>query len=363
MAPSPNSCSVSPSKLADMSHHVLNQPLMATSEVDNNDVTHVTHERPLHAALIKGNLEAAKRLLDLGADKNATDDNQQSPLIVATRLNDTEGVGLLVSKHANVNMYDHQGYTPIMVATDQGSLPIVRQLIDAGADIHARDAEGMGLLSIAAEKTKNPALFRFLLDQGLDPRQRDKTGLTPLHDLILNSNMTSYLVGSDLDICQVDELPKGLLSLVVDLNRGNADSILRRLPGKIPQKKLKDMINYYPERFVSCLVAAVITNEIAAIHTLIRYGADVNKKGTVEGSPLMAACAKGRFDAVKVLVQYGAWIEYTENNNGRKVIRNGIELAHNFPNIQHWLLVGRYTDDKLMKEAGDAGECQGARGA
>jgi hypothetical protein len=147
----------------------------------------------------------------------------------------------------------------------------------------------------------------------------------------------------------VQDIPKGFLGLVIEINHGDADFVLRRVLRRMPRDKWKDMINDYPKRFVSCLVAAVIRDETEAIHTLIKFGANVNKEGTPEGTALMAACMRGQFEAVKILVRYGARIAYTiQDDDGRTLIRDGISLAHRFPEVQQWLLVGQYTSRKFL---------------
>jgi hypothetical protein len=57
---------------------------------------------------------------------------------------------------------------------------------------------------------------------------------------------------------------------------------------------------------------------------------------------------------VKILVRYGARIAYTiQDDDGRTLIRDGISLAHRFPEVQQWLLVGQYTSRKFLGRAGD----------
>ena len=81
---------------------------------------------------------------------------------------------------------------------------------------------------------------------------------------------------------------------------------------------------------------------------LIDAGAALELEGGDHGTPLLGACATGRLSAVKVLVSKGAKLHYTKDGS---TIR-ALDKAKNFPEIRHWLLVGRYIEGPrlLMKD-------------
>ncbi len=60
----------------------------------------------LHAAAQRGNLELVKLLVGYGADINATDIRDQSPLIIATLNRNTEVVNYLLSLNVNLEIRD-----------------------------------------------------------------------------------------------------------------------------------------------------------------------------------------------------------------------------------------------------------------
>ncbi|SPO01932.1 uncharacterized protein DNG_04605, partial [Cephalotrichum gorgonifer] len=81
-----------------------------------------------------------------------------------------------------------------------------------------------------------------------------------------------------------------------------------------------------------------------AIDLLVRHGADINLERSTEGTPLLTACSRGRLEAVKMLVGYGASVTYKCNGK----VRSGVAAAARFPEIQRWLLVGRYTERRAL---------------
>ena len=296
-----------------------------------------------------GNTGSGREIMELLLDRRGGEVTITKGVVQAAAGNKQEIIELI---------HHYQSATPLMSAVDSGNLDKIKKLVDAGANLNVKDLDGRGLLSLAAERTKNPAIFHYLLGLGLDPYQYDKGGYMPLHYMILNPGMTAYVLNADFDFWRMGDVPKGLFSVIVGLSRDGADFVLRRLLRRMPRETLKWMINDYPMRYVSCLCTAVIRNDMDALHTLVRFGADVNKEGCEEGSPLMVACAKGHFEAVKALVRYGARIAYTTNQSSNTssvvLLRNALSFR-SFGHICFWLLVGRYTSLKIDKVA-DSGK-------
>ncbi|KAK7508988.1 hypothetical protein IWZ03DRAFT_391015 [Phyllosticta citriasiana] len=58
------------------------------------------------------------------------------------------------------------------------------------------------------------------------------------------------------------------------------------------------------------LCQASLLEDVDSIVLLLEHGADIDKEGCPDGSPLMAACSAGRLDLVDCLVRRGAKITY-----------------------------------------------------
>jgi ankyrin repeat protein len=82
---------------------------------------------PLHLAAFFGNLDAARLLLDLGADVHAVSRNSlaNTPLHAATAGKHREIALLLIEKGANPRAVDAGGYTPLEIARQNGLTEVV----------------------------------------------------------------------------------------------------------------------------------------------------------------------------------------------------------------------------------------------
>ena len=113
-----------------------------------------------------GNLEAAKEALAKGADVNARDKNQMTPLHKAVgnigksteKNSDAFGVvRLLLDHQADVNAQDKWQLTPQHYAVNNGHTEVVQLLLERGADLTAvDDKKRTALLLESAAKTKQP---------------------------------------------------------------------------------------------------------------------------------------------------------------------------------------------------------------
>ena len=89
-------------------------------------------ETPLHR-VASSYLAMAKLLIEKGADVNARDSSQRTPLHNAARMDDTQTAALLIAKGADVNAKTNHGATALNRATSHGHEEIVQLLKQAGA--------------------------------------------------------------------------------------------------------------------------------------------------------------------------------------------------------------------------------------
>jgi len=170
---------------------------------------------PLLYAARKGCLQCAETLLKAGADKDLTDPDGVSPLLLATLNFNFDIAALLVQRGANVNKWDTWGRSPIYAAVDMNTLPtggradrpsldkttglkLIAILLDAGANPNLqlklfppyrslRDDRGADtLLSIGttplirAAKAGDIDAMKLLIAHGAKVDLPTATGITPL---------------------------------------------------------------------------------------------------------------------------------------------------------------------------------------
>ena len=95
---------------------------------------------PLVYAVNRQHLDAAKLLIERGADVNALSKVGGSPLMAAVAKKRLEFITLLLAHGANPNSTVGK-QTPLHIAVKNGCLDCVTALVEAGADVNARTAD------------------------------------------------------------------------------------------------------------------------------------------------------------------------------------------------------------------------------
>ncbi|KAL8709883.1 MAG: hypothetical protein Q9220_005499 [cf. Caloplaca sp. 1 TL-2023] len=102
----------------------------------------------------------------------------------------------LVAAGLDLHSTDHRGYNIVLNAVDEGKLEYVERLEDYGADFQIKCHEGRAALHVLASRLVKEssswrpiACLKYLLDQGLDPNDRDYAGDTMLHVLVSSAKL------------------------------------------------------------------------------------------------------------------------------------------------------------------------------
>lgn len=106
----------------------------------------------LYAAAMKNHINAARALVDAGADVNAGFPNDK-PILVAASSGSNDVLRFLITlPKINVNERDNGSYTPMLYAAFNGHPETVKILFDAKADCKIKGCDGNTPLSIAKER-------------------------------------------------------------------------------------------------------------------------------------------------------------------------------------------------------------------
>ena len=176
----------------------------APREPDGGELT------PLVYAARAASVDAARVLLEAGADVNQVTRYGWSPLLAATQNRNYQMGKFLIERGADVNLANKGGWTPLYLATDNRNLEggdyptrtpdmdqleYIKLLLDAGADPNARLIESTETRTVftnqwldedgataflRASQSGDVELMRLLLERGADPHIFTKLGVTPL---------------------------------------------------------------------------------------------------------------------------------------------------------------------------------------
>ena len=258
----------------------------ATANLENN-----LHSRPLHYAAIYGSTDAVRILLDAGADPNARNQQEATPLIYAAW--DFAKTRLLVDKGAQVNVAAKNGVTPLMIAASAfGNSGSLQYLLEHGADAKALDVLGDDAL-IRAGWMSDPQAIALLLAKGASARNANRAGFTALQmaPSFADCERVALLLKAGADVNsfntfggQVKNGPIALIRLTPLMRaapHGDAESIDTLL-------KAGARVNDVDSRKMSPLMLAIATDQAkpATVRQLVAAGANVNAKDQNDESAL-----------------------------------------------------------------------------
>ena len=246
-------------------------------------------------AVLYGDEQAVRVLLDNGADPNVTNDVGATALMWAA--DSGEKARLLLAHHADANAKSADGRTPLMIAAGRpGSLGIVEALLDHGAALSAQAPSLFGVTSplVEAAAAGDEAVIRLLLARGADVKA---TGFLPL----LMALRSSCSACADLLLAAT---PPPLLTQTLLLSAPPVDSAAATvwlLDHGAPVNAQDPQ-----GRTILMLAAASEAVPVNVVSALIARGADVNAKSLTGQDALGYAKQHGHTAVVDLLLKAGA---------------------------------------------------------
>nr|WP_090109557.1 ankyrin repeat domain-containing protein [Cohnella sp. OV330] len=142
----------------------------------------------LIASAEKGEVERVLKLLQDGADINATDRSGRTAVMAATYNNKADMVKILIQKGADINIRDNQFNNVLLYAGAEGFLDIVKLAIDAGADTRLTNRFGGIALIPASERGHVEVVEELLSRSDIDVNHINNLHWTALLEAVILGN-------------------------------------------------------------------------------------------------------------------------------------------------------------------------------
>lgn len=300
---------------------------------------------PLHKVAWEGKTEVAAFLLSKGADVNGKGPVGWTPLHMAASGGRKEVAELLVSKGANVDAKQDYGETPLHSAAYGSQTEVAAFLISKGAVVNAKCNVGRTPLHRAAYEAKTE-VAELLILKGANVNAKDEYGETPLQVAVASGNkvFADFLVskGASIDAAKTVSVAEALNAALIDA-AGNGDRAkVEDLIFKGAAVNAKDVHDWTP------LHEAAHKGKMENTELLISKGAELNAKNKDGNTPLHLAAWGDRRDVAELLIFKGADVN-AKNGFGDTPLHNSAyfgkkEIAY--------LLVSRLADVNAKNSGG-----------
>jgi ankyrin repeat protein len=315
----------------DMYHHLAEAMLERGADVNAQDKDQAT---PLHSAVYMSRLGTARALIDHGANIHAENIQGQTPLHLVSQgvprqwivRCESDVVQLLLSRGADVNARDKDQATPLLSASFHLRSKVAKELLQNGADVSAVDIHGRNALHLISQnpnpdkgdyegslgisllergvnmngrdnEDRTPLHFacyhgqidvaEALLDCGAQANAADIQGHTPLHQVLLGIGNYGYK-SSGMSQLSLERHPDRVLCLAPLLLEHGADINAQNKDRETPLHLASRLWLRYMARF------------------LLKHGADVNVKNSEGKSPLQVATGREGMEMRRLFSEYSA---------------------------------------------------------
>lgn len=282
------------------------------ADVNAKDINEKT---PLHFAAQSGNIKMAKFLLKNGVELEAKDDGNSTPLYYAAATGKDKMVKYLLSKGANPNAVQNN-WTALLFACWQGNKKMVKTLLAGGADVNYETNFASGPVDVVVRMCTDCSLqdkediLKTLIKYGADINAPISHSMWNVLDnvIVLNPNI---------------ETAQWLIKMGADVNKGKLKDYYMIAAAGENNKEMAELliangldIDTANPDAETALDRAVIDNNTEAVKWLFELGAKMEKGKHSKWYPLIAVRDYNNKEMLEILIANGADLN-VKNDQGK----------------------------------------------
>jgi ankyrin repeat protein len=202
----------------------------------------------LHWAVFERDIKLITILIDAGADLNAKDYRNETPLLQYTiragQVYDNSIPKILIEAGANLDMQNERGDTSLHLAIKRGNRKLSKMLIESGANLDVQNNSNYTPLHLAILEEMSD-LAKEIIESGANLDLQDEFGDTPLHIVCVETNpeLAKVLIDAGANLNMENEntftplhlaIRRHNVSIAQMLIQAGANVKIRAVDGKTP---------------------------------------------------------------------------------------------------------------------------------
>ena len=276
--------------------------------------------------MIKNNMiEEAKEEFSISSDINSTDDEGNTVLHLAAKINDPDLVTYFMLKGADPDLKNYESDTPLHVAVKNNCLEAARAITAMNTNtLFARDADGITAIDLGL-KTDDVYYDIFITTKAGEVR--DTEGQTIVHYFVKTKNLRAIqqCIKKNIPISVKDDYGKTPLDaafedmddiksveIAAELIMGGADDVTSEFSYFQNAISVRNVNTRFDDGQTPLHLAA-ISNHLAITEYLLQNSADTKVQDSSGATPLHEAVRYGNLEIAKLLLNSGANINARDN--------------------------------------------------
>ena len=302
----------------------------------NRDIKDAAGNTWLHYAIQDScSKETLQTMIDLGADVNATNNENVTALMMFSKMGNVEAMNVLIEAGADRSTKDVNGFTWLhYAACGISNKEKFQAVINLGAELNVTNKCHRTPLMMACHKGNIEAI-NVLFNSGADGTIEDHNGETWLHHAV-KGDCSKEVLQAIIDLgAEVNAMSKqSVTALMIVSDKGNIDAMNILLTAGA-HMNIEDADGC---TWLHYAIVGDCSKEV--LQTIVKLGAEVNARVYKwKCTALMLASYRGNVDAVNILLSAGAnhankdvygetWLHYAVQGSGSKeVLEAAIDLG------------------------------------